>query len=103
MVAAQDEVAGALRVLDDDGGWCWFEGERCVVAEGKLLVGAFCAALGAYATGSALVGAAAGVVGGVVRRSVPLSRMSVRCAGLVCQSTVPVRCAGRVRRSGAPV
>ena len=36
-----------------------------IALEGKLLVGAFCAALGAYYSGSALVGAAAGVAGGV--------------------------------------
>ena len=32
-------VAGELRVLDDDGGWCWFEGERAIVRGGQLLVG----------------------------------------------------------------
>lgn len=26
-------------VLDDDGGWCWFQDERAVVHEGKLVVG----------------------------------------------------------------
>jgi simple sugar transport system permease protein len=36
-----------------------------IALEGKLLIGAFCAGLGAYASGSALVGAAAGVAGGV--------------------------------------
>jgi len=36
-----------------------------IALEGKLLIGAFCAALGAWATGSTAVGALAGVAGGV--------------------------------------
>jgi len=27
------------RVLDDDGGWCWFQDERCIVKDGVLYVG----------------------------------------------------------------
>ncbi|MFN7936146.1 MAG: BNR-4 repeat-containing protein [Bryobacteraceae bacterium] len=29
----------AIRVLHDDGGWCWFEDERAIVVDGKLLFG----------------------------------------------------------------
>lgn len=28
-----------IRVFHDDGGWCWFEDERAIVAEGKLIFG----------------------------------------------------------------
>ncbi|MFK7959608.1 MAG: glycoside hydrolase family 88 protein [Phycisphaerales bacterium] len=34
-----NEVAGPLTVLDDDGGWCWFQGERAVIVDDTLLVG----------------------------------------------------------------
>ena len=27
------------RILDDDGGWCWFQDERCIEKNGMLYVG----------------------------------------------------------------
>ncbi len=32
-------LASEPRVLDTDGSWCWFQDERCIVAEGMLHVG----------------------------------------------------------------
>ena len=32
------DLAGAL-VLNDDGGWCWYQDERAIVYQGQLLVG----------------------------------------------------------------
>lgn len=34
-----DQVAGQLITLDDDGAWCWFQDERCIVHDGMLIVG----------------------------------------------------------------
>ncbi|MFG0283814.1 MAG: BNR-4 repeat-containing protein [Phycisphaerales bacterium JB039] len=36
---AADWTAGDLITLNDDGGWCWFEGERAIAHDGALLVG----------------------------------------------------------------
>lgn len=36
-------VAGDLITINDDGGWCWFEGERAIVHDGELLVGSVAA------------------------------------------------------------
>jgi hypothetical protein len=38
---AKNEVAGPLYVINDNGGWCWFQDERAVVhtAANKLIVG----------------------------------------------------------------
>jgi hypothetical protein len=36
---AGGDVAGELVMLDDDGGWCWFQDERVIVHDGMLLVG----------------------------------------------------------------
>ena len=32
-------LAADPRILDDDGGWCWFQDERCIVHDGVLYVG----------------------------------------------------------------
>lgn len=32
-------VAGSMHVLDEDGGWCWFQDERAIVHGGRVLVG----------------------------------------------------------------
>jgi len=37
--AEGDVVAGKLTVLNDNGGWCWFEGERALMHGGKLNFG----------------------------------------------------------------
>jgi BNR repeat-containing family member len=33
------EVAGKLLIITDDGGWCWFQGPRAIVHEGRIIVG----------------------------------------------------------------
>ncbi len=38
-----DGVAGWLEVLDEDGSWCWFQTERSLLVDGKLLVGSVAA------------------------------------------------------------
>ncbi|HWR51115.1 MAG TPA: BNR-4 repeat-containing protein [Bryobacteraceae bacterium] len=38
-LAASAADAGRKVVLNDDGGWCWFEDERVVVDRGKLIIG----------------------------------------------------------------
>ena len=39
--AAQNETQQQVlyEILDDDGGWCWFQDERCIVDDGNLYVG----------------------------------------------------------------
>jgi hypothetical protein len=39
LAADADFVAGKLRVLNDNGGWCWFQGERALIRDGKLYFG----------------------------------------------------------------
>jgi hypothetical protein len=36
-------VAGEPVTLNDDGGWCWFEDERALFVEGKLIIGTIAA------------------------------------------------------------
>ena len=39
-VTNDDEfISGDVRRISDDGGWCWFEGPRAVIRDGKLFVG----------------------------------------------------------------
>lgn len=33
------EVGGAPIILNDNGAWCWYEGERAIIDRGKLIVG----------------------------------------------------------------
>lgn len=42
--ATSSTPAGEILELTDDGGWCWFQDERAVIAGGKLVVG--CVATG---------------------------------------------------------
>ena len=39
MVLLSATLAADPRILDDDGGWCWFQDERCIVHDGVLYVG----------------------------------------------------------------
>ena len=32
-------VSSSPMALEDDGGWCWFQDERCIVENGVLYVG----------------------------------------------------------------
>jgi len=34
-----DFVAGKLTIFNDNGGWCWFQGERALIHDGKLFFG----------------------------------------------------------------
>lgn len=38
-----DEVAGKLIRFHDDGGWCWFQDERVIVHDGKIIIGTIAA------------------------------------------------------------
>lgn len=41
--SANDAPSADLIVINDDGGWCWFEGERAIIHNGWLLVGSVAA------------------------------------------------------------
>ncbi len=41
--AAWVQAAPPVVTLNDDGGWCWFEDERAIVHDGKLIVGTIAA------------------------------------------------------------
>jgi hypothetical protein len=44
LLHAEGSVAGGELIrLNDDGGWCWFQGERAIVHDGRLLVGSVAA------------------------------------------------------------
>ncbi|HOW69596.1 MAG TPA: BNR-4 repeat-containing protein [Phycisphaerae bacterium] len=47
---ATDDVAGALTVLNDNGAWCWYQGERAIIHDGKLIVGSVADASGTGGT-----------------------------------------------------
>jgi hypothetical protein len=41
--AAANEAAGKLIRFNDDGGWCWFQDERVIVHDGKIILGTIAA------------------------------------------------------------
>jgi hypothetical protein len=43
LAVASAQAAPSVIVLNDDGGWCWFEDERAIVHEGRLFVGTIAA------------------------------------------------------------
>jgi hypothetical protein len=42
-LANLSDAAPPLVTINDDGGWCWFEDERAIVCDGKLVVGTIAA------------------------------------------------------------
>lgn len=44
LLLAQLAMAGEpVDTLSDDGGWCWYQDERAIIHDGKLIVGTIAA------------------------------------------------------------
>ena len=36
---SQGQIIGELIIFNDDGAWSWFEDERAIISDGKIIVG----------------------------------------------------------------